>query len=411
MPSTSGKGDRRLSLLIELVDRPGALADALQLFSTAGINLTHIESRPAKGDRFDFFVDCEADRDDPAIQQVLSSLAATDVRPLLLDSQAVPWFPRHASELDEIARNTLDAGVALDADHPGFQDPEYRESRARIDQHARDYRDGQPIPLIEYTKQEQATWRTVYQTLRPLHERYACIAYRRIVRDLEVACEFGPEAIPQARMVSEFLSERTGFRMYPVPGLLASRDFLAGLAFRVFFSTQYVRHHSRPLYTPEPDVCHELIGHAPMFADAAFADFSQEIGLASLGASDLEIERLARCYWYSVEFGLLREEGQLRAYGAGLLSSSGELTYACAADAGDKVADTQAELYRWDPAMAAERPFPITEYQSGYFVADSLQDAKRQMQSHCRALPRPFYARYNATTRRIWVDRAVHRAL
>ncbi len=401
--------DQRVSLLIELNDRPGALADTLNLFSAAGVNLTHIESRPARGDRFDFYVDCEGDRDDPAIRRVLDALTEQKVRLLLLDRQSVPWFPRHVSELDRIACNTLDAGVALDADHPGFRDPDYRASRGRIDQYARAYSEGQVLPLIEYSEQEQATWRTVYEALRPLHDRHACSAYRRIVRELEVACGFGGDAIPQARTVSEFLTDRTGFRIHPVPGLLASRDFLAGLAFRVFFSTQYVRHHSRPLYTPEPDVCHELIGHAPMFADAAFADFSQEIGLASLGASDSEIERLARCYWYSVEFGLLKEEGEVKAYGAGLLSSIGELAYACGGEPQDEEPREAPERYDWDPTVAAERPFPITEYQSGYFVAASLQDAKQRMQAYCRALPRPFYARYNPTTRRIWVDRAVRR--
>lgn len=157
--------------------------------------------------------------------------------------------------------------------------------------------------------------------------------------------------------------------MKPVGGLLTQREFLNGLAFKVFHSTQYIRHHSAPLYTPEPDIIHELMGHAPMFANKDFSDFSQEIGLASLGASELDIKRLGAIYWFTIEFGMCRENGNLKAYGAGILSSVGELEY-CVTD--------KPKFHRFCPHEVAQNhlDFPISSMQPYYFVADSFETAK-----------------------------------
>jgi len=305
-------------------------------------------------------------------------------------------------DLDFVAGGTLDAGAELEADHPGFHDRAYRERRRIITEQASRHRHGDPLPAVSYTDEETATWRYCYSRLKESAGRHAVAAYNEILGDMERNIGFGKKGIPQIGDVSAYLTDTTGFALRPVAGLMSPRDFLSGLAFKVFHSTQYIRHHSRPLYTPEPDVVHELVGHAPMLADPAFADLSQRIGLASLGASDFEVKRLATAYWFSVEFGLCREGGDLKAYGAGLLSSLGELEHACAGGG--------VEYREWDPAAASLHEYPITCYQPLYFVAESLDDAQGKIAVFGEGLSdRPFSVAYDDAADEILTSRPVLR--
>jgi len=230
------------------------------------------------------------------------------------------------------------------------------------------------------------TWSAVYDQLKDLYREGACREFNAIFPLLEQYCGYARDNIPQLQDISDFLARTTGFRLRPVAGLLSSRDFLAGLAFRVFHSTQYIRHPSKPLYTPEPDVCHELLGHVPLFADPKFAEFSQEIGLASLGASDEDIKRIATLYWFTVEFGMCRQDGELKVYGAGILSSFGEMKYALS---------DEPEILPFDPPTTCEVAYPITTYQPKYFVTESFEDAKYKLKEFAKTIKKPVSVRYN----------------
>ncbi len=258
----------------------------------------------------------------------------------------------------------------LDADHPGFTDEAYRKRRLEITQAALTHKHGDKIPQINYTPKEIETWGTVYRKLTKLYKSHACAEHNYIFPLLEQNCGYSENNIPQIGDISNFLSECTGWTLRPVMGLLSSRDFLNALAFRVFHSTQYIRHHSQPFYTPEPDICHELLGHVPLYADPEFASFSQEIGLASLGATDEDLVKLATIYWFTVEFGLCKQGSEIKAYGAGLLSSYGELEYCLGKG---------PKLLPFDCEKMGVQKYPITQYQPVYFVADSFKKMKNQV--------------------------------
>jgi phenylalanine-4-hydroxylase len=387
----------RVTAIFSVCDGVGALDAILQVFKSHNISLTRIESRPSihrPQHDYDFFVDFEG-----GVSAALrKELELKSARLLILEqkqtavSGGAAWFPRKISDLDVYANKILAAGSDLQSDHPGFQDAVYRARRAHLAQLALDYRHGQAIPHVQYTADEVSVWADVYTRLKQLYPTHACKQFRQVLPLLEKHCGYGTHSVPQLDDVSRFLQDCTGFRLRPVGGLLSSRDFLNGLAFRVFHSTQYLRHHTRPFYTPEPDAVHELLGHVPLFADRDFADFSQAIGLASLGASDDFIDQLATVYWFTVEFGLCREDGQLKAYGAGLLSSFGELEYAL----GDK-----PKLLPFDPHVTGKTKYPITEYQPTYFVAESFADATRLVHEFADKSDRPFAVRYNALTQSV----------
>ena len=214
--------------------------------------------------------------------------------------------------------------VELAGDHPGVPDPEYRARRDGLAALAASWRDGEPIPSPDYTDEEHGVWAEVSAALEELHERHACRSYL----EGKSALRLPTDRVPQLTEVGDLLQPLSGFRYLPVAGLAPLRDFYASFAGGVFWSTQYLRHPSVPLYTPEPDVIHEVIGHANQLAAPGYADLYRMVGEAVDRTSDEQALRfLSHVFWYTMEFGVVYEEGELKAYGAGILSSVGETAF------------------------------------------------------------------------------------
>jgi phenylalanine-4-hydroxylase len=249
--------------------------------------------------------------------------------------------------------------VHLGEDHPGVADPDYRARRNHIAALALEWEPGRPIPHVDYTEQEHEVWRTVCRELAVKHERLACADYREAVARLSLPTDH----IPQLDEVGDRLRPLTGFEYHPAAGLVPFEEFYGSLADRVFHSTQYLRHHAMPLYTPEPDLIHEVIGHGNMLASERFAELNR---LAGHAARRLETKEgrdfFAKVFWFTIEFGVIREDGELRAYGAGLLSSYGEIEEF-----------RGAEIRDLDVAQMGVQEYDITKYQPILYAADGME--------------------------------------
>jgi phenylalanine-4-hydroxylase len=247
--------------------------------------------------------------------------------------------------------------------HPSFADLSYRRRRDALAALADAWTPGMPPPRIEYTPAEHATWRSVRARMDPLHERHASAIVRAAQARVALPCD----AIPQLADVSAMLERESGFRLAPVAGLVAARPFFAALADGVFLATQYVRHPSTPLYTPEPDVIHELVGHVALLADPRIAALARACGRFAATADTTALARLERVFWFALEFGACIEDGCVHALGAGLLSSVGELERAMAG----------GRWRAWDLDTIAQTDYVTTGYQDAIFVApdvDTLVD-------------------------------------
>jgi phenylalanine-4-hydroxylase len=250
--------------------------------------------------------------------------------------------------------------VHLAHDHPGANDPVYRSRRNDIAAAALKWQAGEPAPEVSYTEDEQNVWRTVCRELEVKHQRYAIAEYR----EAKARVGLPTNRIPGLDEVSELIEPISGWRYLPAAGLVPLAQFYRSLGDRRFYSTQYVRHPAVPLYTPEPDIIHEVIGHGHLLATPTFGELHRLAGEAAKRLTDEEnLKFLSRVFWFSLEFGTVVEAGELRAYGAGILSSYGEIEEFRGMD-----------HRRLDLIEMGTADYDITAYQPVLYRAESIEE-------------------------------------
>ena len=395
----------KTGLTFSLEDKPGILLEALKIFSNHNVNLTYINSRPSKyvsgrSKHIDFHVDFAGKVEDKNVQKALKELQEISKKVDVSKIEEVAWFPKSIYDLNLIGRQLMSAGEQLTSDHPGFNDANYRKRREEIVNISNSYNmeDHLNIPEVNYTEEETKLWTYMWDQLLPLQEKHACKEFNDSIKAFIEEAGFNRNKIPQLKTISEFLKKRTNTIYRPVGGLLTQREFLNGLAFRVFHSTQYIRHHSAPGYTPEPDIIHEILGHAPLFANKDFADFSQELGIASLAASDEDIAKLGTIYWFTVEFGVCMQNNERKIYGAGILSSPNEIKWA---------ASNEPRFHPLDLPKVAVQPYTITEIQRDYFLATSFADMKNAVHKYAESIKKPFNLTFDVEKMTFDIDRKI----
>src|SRR5437870_1022211 len=220
--------------------------------------------------------------------------------------------------------------LELEAGHPGLGDANYVQRRKNLFALCRQHRlDKLGPPLIDYTAEETRIWREVSPKLDELHRQHASRIYLQAKRTLGIS----QQEIPQLRLLSQRVERETRMHLVPAEGPLPYRTFYKYIGERGFPVTPFIRHGSHPEFTPEPDMIHDCLGHVPPLMNEDYAELLTLIGkaVATTTHGD-EVLALKRFSWFSIEFGLINEEGETKVFGAGILSSTGEIPFSLSAN-------------------------------------------------------------------------------
>src|SRR5262249_4595653 len=215
--------------------------------------------------------------------------------------------------------------LELEPGHPGLGDETYVQRRKELFALCRRHRlEKLGPPVIRYTAEETCIWREVSPKLDELHVQHASQIYLKAKRELAIT----REDIPQLRTLSERLRQETNIHLVPAEGALPYRTFYQYIAERGFPVTQFIRHGSHPEFTPEPDMIHDCLGHVPPLMNRDYAELLALVGKAVAATTQGEqVLALKRFSWFSIEFGLIEEASATKVFGAGILSSTGEIPY------------------------------------------------------------------------------------
>ncbi len=253
------------------------------------------------------------------------------------------------------------AELELEAGHPGLGDEDYVQRRQKLFALCRRHRlNHLGPPLIDYTPEETRIWREVSSKLDELHQSHASSIYLQAKHALGIS----QTEIPQLRHLSERLTRETRMHLVPAEGPLPYRTFYSYIGERGFPVTQFIRHGSHPEFTPEPDMIHDCLGHVPPLMNQDYAELLTLIGKAtSTTLVPEQVLALKRFSWFSIEFGLIEEEGEIKVFGAGILSSTGEIPFSLSAEVKRRPFVTGAVIDTdYDPSRMQDLLFIIPSF-------------------------------------------------